>query len=50
MKTLKEWCVENNEMTLLELYESGGNNKKRESIAEITTILSREPLFRLLLR
>ena len=28
MKTLKEWCVENNEMALLELYKSGGNTKK----------------------
>ena len=32
MKTLKEWCVENNEMALLELYENGGNKYKSDEI------------------
>lgn len=32
MKTLKGWCVENNEMALLELYESGGNTYKSDEI------------------
>ena len=32
MKNLEEWCIENNEQILLELYQNGGNKYKSDEI------------------
>lgn len=32
MKNLKEWCIENNEYTILKLYENGNNQYKSDEI------------------
>ena len=32
MKNLEEWCTENNEQTLLQLYQNGGNKYKSDEI------------------